>query len=161
MATAAQRHQALLLMEHLYAERGRVHYPLHDVRRELVGHISSVSEILHLIARPGGWSVDCSQMAEAIHRAIGLHLPFRDGFTGSYLAHLPRYSDARHALIAAPVVFGPGTGHHMALVFRPDPHHGNPLLFSHGQEADPRLITLADEQRYQPHPATFCSIAKL
>jgi hypothetical protein len=162
MATAAQRRELLALMDFCIAHRGNIHYPPGDVRRERVATIRSWVDIHERVMRPGGWTVDCSQMAEALHRAVGLHLPFRDGFTGSYLEHLaPHYTDGRAAYVGAPVVFGPGTGHHMALVHTRDTKHGNPLLFSHGQEADPRLIYLSQEQAYQPYPHTFCSIAKL
>jgi hypothetical protein len=162
VATTAQRRELLALMDYCIAHRGNIHYPPGDVRRERVATIRSWVDIHERVMRPGGWTVDCSQMAEALHRAVGLHLPFRDGFTGSYLEHLaPHYTDGRAAYVGAPVVFGPGTGHHMALVHTRDTKHGNPLLFSHGQEADPRLIYLSQEQAYQPYPHTFCSIAKL
>lgn len=158
--TAAQRRELLALMDYCLAHRGQVHYPPHDVRSEKVGTITSWVDIHHRIARPGGWEIDCSQMCEALLRAVGCHLPFRDGYTGSFLEHLPHYTDGRAAYVGAVVVFGPGTGHHMAMVHTRDPKHGNPLLFSHGQESDPRLIYLATEQAFQPHPATFCSVAK-
>lgn len=161
MITTAQRATMLHLMNYLIVHRGQVHYPSGDIRRERVGTIAHPADIYARVGRPQGWTVDCSQMAEAIVRAVGVHLPFRDGFTGSFLEHLPHYADGRGAYIGGPVVFGPGTGHHMALVHTRDPKHGNPLLFSHGQEADPRLIFLAQEAAYQPHPVTFCSIAKL
>jgi hypothetical protein len=162
MATAAQRRELLALMDFCIAHRGNIHYPPGDVRRERVATIRSWVDIHERVMRPGGWTVDCSQISEALHRAVGLHLPFRDGFTGSYLEHLaPHYTDGRAAYVGAPVVFGPGTGHHMALVHTRDTKHGNPLLFSHGQEADPRLIYLSREQAFQPYPHTFCSIAKL
>lgn len=148
-------------MDYCIAHRGQIHYPPGDVRRERVGSIKSWLDIHDRVMRPGGWVIDCSQMAEALHRAAGLHLPFRDGTTEQYLDYLPHYSDGRSAYVGAPVVFGLGHGHHMALVHTRDTKHGNPLLFSHGQESDPRLIHLSLEQAFQPHPATFCSIAKL
>jgi hypothetical protein len=151
----------LTLMDFLIAHRGQVHYPPGDIRREKVGTIKSPADIHERVMRAGGWTIDCSQMAEAILRAAGIRLPFRDGYTGSFLQHLPHYSDGRGAFIGGPVVFGPGTGHQIAHVHTRDAHHGNPLLFSHGQEADPRLIYLAQEAAYQPHPVTFTSIGKL
>lgn len=161
MVTEAQRRTMLALMDFLIAHRGQVHYPPNDVRREKVATIAHPADIHDRVLRSGGWTVDCSQISEAIHRAAGLKLPFRDGYTGSYLDNLPHYSDGRGAYIGGPVVFGPGEGHHMALVHTRDPKHGNPLLFSHGQEADPRLIFCAQEAAYQPHPVRFVSIAKL
>lgn len=164
MATAAQRKELLALMDYCVAHRGQIHYPPGDRRTERVGTIKSWVDVHSHILRPGGWTIDCSQMDEALLRAVGCRLPFRDGYTGSFLSHpdvIPHYYDGRKAYVGACVVFGPSTGHHMAMVHTPDPKHGNPLLFSHGQESDPRLIHLAQEQAGQPHPATFCSIAKL
>lgn len=160
--TAYQRRELLALMDYCIAHRGQIHYPPNDVRREKVWTIKSWLDIHERVLRPGGWTIDCSQMAEALHRAAGIRLPFRDGATGSYLDHcLPHYFDGREAFVGAPVVFGGGSGHHMGLVHTRDTQNGNPLLFSHGQESDPRLIYLSQEQAWQPHPATFCSIAHL
>lgn len=162
MATAAQRRELVALMDYCVAHRGQIHYPPGDIRTERVGTIRSWVDIHERISRPHGWTIDCSQMAEALHRAVGLHLPFREGTTESYLDMAAKhYTDGRQAYVGAPVVFGLGHGHHMALVYERDTTHGNPWLFSHGQEVDPRLIHLASEQAFQPHPATFCSIAKL
>lgn len=162
MATQAQRRELLALMDYCLAHRGQIHYPAGDVRTETVSSIRSWVDIHERIARPHGWTVDCSQFCEALHRAVGLKLPFRDGTTESYLELVkPQYTDGRSAYVGAPVVFGTGRGHHMALVHTRDTEHGNPLLCSHGQESDPRLIYLAQEQAGQPWPHTFCSIAKL
>lgn len=146
-------------MDYCVAHRGSIHYPPGDIRRETVASIRSWVDVHHRIARPGGWTVDCSQMAEALLRAVGAHLPFSNGFTGSFLEHCRHYSDGRAAYIGAAVVFGPGTGHHMGLVYERDTKHGNPLLFSHGREDDPRLIHVASEAAVQPHPVTYCSVA--
>jgi len=162
MATPAQRNGLRALMDYCVAHRGQIHYPPGDVRTERVSSIRSWVDIHERISRPHGWTVDCSQFAEALHRAVGLRLPFRDGTTESYLElAVKHYTDGRAAYIGAPVVFGLGHGHHMALVYERDTKNGNPLLCSHGQESDPRLIRLAQEQAGQPHPHTFCSIAKL
>jgi hypothetical protein len=161
LVSSVQRRELLALMDYCIAHRGQIHYPPGDIRREKVGTIRSWVDIHERVTRPGGWTVDCSQMAEALLRAVGIPLPFRDGYTGSFLEHLPHYFDGRGAYVGGPVVFGPGTGHHMALVHTRDAKHGNPLLFSHGQESDPRLIYLSQEQAGQPHPHTFCSIARL
>ena len=159
--TTAQRRDLLVMMDFLVAHRGQVHYPYQDKRTETVAAIKSVADVHARVVRVGGWNIDCSQMDEALLRAVGAHLPFRNGYTGSFLDALPHYHDGRGALVGALVVFGPGTGHHMAMVHTPDAKHGNPLLFSHGQESDPRLIYLAQEAAYQPAPYTFLSIAHL
>jgi hypothetical protein len=162
MATAAQRRELLALMDYCVAHRGQIHYPAGDVRRETVASIKSWVDIHERVSRSQGWTIDCSQFCEALHRAVGIHLPFSNGTTESYLdLATQHYTDGRAAYVGAPVVFGLGHGHHMALVYERDAKHGNPWLCSHGQENDPRLIRLASEQAFQPHPATFCSIAKL
>jgi len=148
-------------MDYCVAHRGQIHYPPGDIRTERVGTINDWTDIHARIMRPGGWEVDCSQFCEALLRAAGFHLPFRDGFTGSFLEYLPHYTDGRAAYVGAVVVFGPGTGHHMAMVHTRDTKTGNPLLCSQGSEPDPRLIPLSWEQAGQPYPHTFCSIAKL
>ena len=159
--TAAQRRELLALMDYCVQHRGQIHYPPGDIRSERVGTIKSWVDIHARIMRPGGWEVDCSQFCEALLRAVGAKLPVRDGYTGSFLEQLPHYTDPRKAYTGAVVVFGPGTGHHMMFVHTPDHVHGNPLGCSQGQESDPRLIYLSQEQAFQPHPATFCSVAKL
>jgi hypothetical protein len=157
----AQRDQLHATMSYLLAHRGQVHYPFEDIRTETVAAIRSFADIHALVSRPQGVTWDCSQTCEALLRSVGAKLKFRNGATGSFLATLPKYTDGRLARVGACVVFGPGTGHHMAEVFTPDPKHGNPLLLSQGQEDDPRLIYLWQEAAFQPHPYTFCSIAKL
>lgn len=159
--TAAQRRELVALMDYCIAHRGQIHYPPHDIRTETVGTIKSWVDIHERVSRLKGWTVDCSQFCEALLRAVGAKLPFRDGYTGSFLEHLPHYSDGRGAYPGAVVVFGPGTGHHMAMVHTRDATHGNPLTCSQGSELDPRLISVAAEQAGQPWPHTFLSVAKL
>jgi hypothetical protein len=148
-------------MDYCVAHRGQIHYPPNDVRTEKVGTIKSWVDIHARVTSPHGWTIDCSQFCEALLRAVGCRLPFRDGYTGSFLEYLPHYTDGRAAYPGAVVVFGPGTGHHMAMVHTRDATHGNPLLCSQGSEPDPRLIHLANEAAGQPSGIRFCSVAKL
>jgi hypothetical protein len=159
--TAGQRTELKALMDYCIAHRGKIHYPPGDIRSERVGTIKSWTDIHARIMRPGGWEVDCSQFCEASLRAVGAHRPFRDGYPGSFLDYLPTYPDGRAAYPGAVVVFGPGTGHHMAMVHTRDTKHGNPLLCSQGSEPDPRLIYLSSEAAGQPAGIRFCSVAKL
>jgi hypothetical protein len=74
------------------------------------------------------------------------------------------YEKARGAGIGALVIFGPGTGHHEAMVYRPDPKGGNPLLQSHGRPGMDRVLLrdMAASQAAAGHPGVrFCSIAHL
>jgi hypothetical protein len=161
MPSTAQRSELAALMDWLHEERARIHYPRDDIRVETVHQIRSVADVKARVLRRHGWTVDCSQMDEALLRAVGLHLPFTDGATGSFLDNLPHYHDAREAYIGALAVFGPGSGHHMGMVRHRDVIHGNPVLFSHGQESDPRYISLLSEAAFQPAPWTMLSIAHL
>lgn len=159
--TVAQRRELVALMDYCVAHRGQIHYPPNDIRSEKVGTIADWTDIHTRVMRPSGWEVDCSQFCEALLRAVGAKLPFKDGYTGSFLEFLPTYHDGRGAMAGAVVVFGPGTGHHMAMVHTPDPTHGNPLLCSQGSDPDPRLISLTAEASGQPAGIRFCSVAKL
>lgn len=157
-----QRNELAALMDWCFAERARIHYPPGDVRRTTVAGIGSVEDLKAAVMQSGGWSVDCSQMCYALLGAVGLKPPNQDGATGSMLADLlPHYTDARKAFVGALAVFGPGSGHHVAMVRHRDVVHGNPVVFSHGQESDPRMISLLTEAAHQPAPVTLLSIAHL
>ena len=81
-----------------------------------------------------------------------------DGYTGTLLDHLPHYYAARNAGVGALVVYGPGTGHHVAMVREPG---SDPLLFSHGDETGPHWYRLSQERTWQPPPVTFLAISAL
>jgi hypothetical protein len=89
----------------------------------------------------------------------GLHYGYA-GYTGTMLKYLPHYTSPKAAGVGALVVYGPGTGEHVAMVHTPDPVHGNPLLASHGR---PGLdfVYLRDESSWHKPPVTFLSIAHL
>lgn len=168
MATATQRNQLAGLMDFLIEHRSSVHYPpiVHGaiIRREIVHDIRTIAELKRRVRRTGGWTVDCSQTVTALLLAVGCRNPNgldADGFTGTLLEHLPHYTDARKAYVGALAVFGPGTGHHVAMVRHRDVVHGNPVMCSQGQESDPRMINLLTEAAYQPHPVVMLSIAHL
>jgi hypothetical protein len=76
----------------------------------------------------------------------------------------PIYENPKAAGVGALVVFGPGGGHHEAIVHTPDPRNGNPLLASHGSPGYHlvRLRDLAASQAASGHPGVrFLSIAHL
>jgi len=168
VATAAQRNQIAGLLDFLVEHRAQVHYPpiVHGqiIRREIVHDIRTVAELKRRVRRTEGWTVDCSQCVTAVLLAVGCRNPNginADGFTGTLLDHLPHYHDPRAAYIGALAVFGPRTGHHVAMVRHRDTVHGNPVLCSQGQESDPRMIGLLTEAAYQPAPVTMLSTAHL
>ncbi len=76
------------------------------------------------------------------------------GYTGTLLRHLERVplSAVQPGDL---VVWGPGTGNHVALVLESDGK--DPLLCSHGQEKGPFAIRFSVETRYQPAPVVWLS----
>jgi hypothetical protein len=159
MATDAQRarlvHLALGLIDHA----ADVHY--------------SQARPYPKDAKPGHYPIvlDCSSAVTMLCKWAGLHDPnglhFNGtGYTGTLLdGPCSHYFDPHRAHAGALVVFGPGTGEHVAMVLEPNPH--NPLLFSHGWEerpgtqGSPHAIRLHDEAQYHRPPVTFLSIARL
>jgi hypothetical protein len=167
MATAAQRHHLRTLMDELHAHRAQLDYPPHDVRGTADRRTFALTETqaMHVLGAGGRLSMDCSEFATELLHWVGcadpngLHYRYA-GYTGTMLAHLPHYSNPKAAGIGALVVYGPGTGEHVAMVHTPDPKRGNPLLCSHGR---PGLdfVYLRDESSWHKPPVTFLSIAHL
>lgn len=153
MATAAQRAKLHSLMLDLLAHEPEVHYaqirPMRSVK----------------LARPVyPLTMDCSEAVTCLCKWAGLRDPNGlgyngSGYTGTLLGHLPHYHDPAAALVGALVVFGPGTGEHVAMVLEPD--HANPLLWSHGGERGPIRVRLHDEAQDHHPPVTFLSISAL
>ena len=153
MASPAQRQHLAKLMRALIAHEPQVHYAQIRPMRSI-----------HLKAPAYPMTLDCSEAVTCLCKWVGLKDPNGlgyngRGYTGTLLDHLPHYHDPARAMVGALVVFGPGTGAHVAMVLEPD--HRNPLLFSHGQERGPLAIRLHDEAEAHQPPATFLSIAAL
>lgn len=168
MATTAQRNAACELMDWLHEHREQVHYPPivngRIIRQENVAWIRSVADVKRRVLSAKGWTVDCSQSVTAIILAVGCRNPNGaniDGYTGTLLAHLPHYRQAKEAYPMALAVFGGGTGHHVVMVRHTDLVHGNPVVWSQGQESDPRYLSLSQEAAGQPAPVTMLSVAHL
>ena len=81
-------------------------------------------------------------------------------YTGTWIEWLGKhaYTDPRQAELAVPVIFGPGTGHHMGVVYRPDPVKGNPLIAGHGRPGFD-IAPLSQVAAFQPPGIRFLSIA--
>jgi len=166
--TRADRQRIHDIAHTLIAHVAQLDYPRDDVR----GAADSETWKLTLaqaearLKRGDHLCFDCSQSVTQIFKWAGVKDPnglaYRyAGYTGTMIAHLPHYSDARDARTGALVVFGPGTGEHVAMVLEPDPHHGNPLLFSHGATHLAGPIRFSVERRYHHQPATFLSVKRL
>lgn len=168
-ATNLERNELDELCDWLFENRANVHYPPivngrieRQVRVSELG-VHSPADIHRLVLRPGGLTVDCSQMEIVKLLAVGLAVSEIDGATSTLLADpkLRHYSDPRGAYNGALAVYGPGGGHHITSTRHRDPWRGNPMQFSQGQESDPRFIPLLTEAKNQPAPVTMLSIAGL
>ena len=135
MATAAQRQHVLSVLDFFHRHAGQLLYPPGDQRTWRDSQSWNLSEQAceHLLAAGGYWQGDCSEFGSYVLKCAGLWHWSQPGYTGSHLQLLPHYADAREAYVGALVVFGPGTGHHEAIVHTPDHRNGNPLLASHGR----------------------------
>lgn len=168
MATQTQRDAACEVMDYLYEHREQVHYPPivngQIIRQMSIAHVHSFAQVKALVNSSRGLIVDCSQSVTMIVLAVGCKNPNGgpvDGYTGTLLANLPRYSDPREAFPMGLAVFGGGTGHHVVMVRHRDHLHGNPICFSQGSEPDPRYLALLSEAAGQPRPVTMLSVAAL
>lgn len=166
MATPAQRQHVLHVLDYFHAHAGHLLYPPEDIRQPLDNECWAWSEqtLDHVMNGGGYWQGDCSEHATFVWKCAGLWRWRSPGYTGSILELLPTYTNAKAAGVGAGVVFGGGTGHHIAVVHTPDPRHGNPLLDSHGRPGYDRvrLSDLAAEQASMGHPGVrFCSIQHL
>jgi hypothetical protein len=164
MATQAQRHHMLELMNLIYAHREQINYPTHDQRgpSDQVTFRMTEQQMDHVLHDGGHLTADCSELVTEICRWAGLKDPsgfhYRyAGYTGSMLSYLPHYSDPEKANIGALVVFGPGTGEHVSMVYETGK---DPLLQSHGRPGIDRW-RLSEERTWHRPPVTFLSIAHL
>ena len=155
-------------MDRLNAHAGQILYPPHDQRngQEAYDWTLSESQAATLLLNGHTLEFDCSDSSSWIYKACGLWPASRGpGYTGTWLGlGLPRYTDGRQALRAAPVIFGPGTGHHMGLVHTPDPKNGNPLISEHGSPgwAFTRLNAIIARQTAEGYPGyTFLNVSRL
>lgn len=165
MTTDQQRAGMRYVMDVLLTHRNRVHYK--QIRPGACTRISTVFQLKQAIAAPGGLALDCSDAAILICRLAGLSDPTGQDYdlddtdyTGTLLSssRLDHYENAGGAKIGAFCVFGPGTGHHVALVYERGP---DPLMWTHGEESDPSLHRLSWMRPGFPPPVTFLSIARL
>lgn len=142
---AETRRRLTVQMQWCVDYRARIHYPAGDLRSTSIADIRSELDLHRRVLAAGGLTIDCSQFVTALLLAEGCRNPNGakiDGYTGTLLEHLPVYSDPRNCDAGALIVFGAGTGHHVAIVHTPDPRHGNPLCCENGDEQGPDFATL-------------------
>jgi hypothetical protein len=162
VATTAQRNHLHALAYALEPHASQLDYPPQDVRQreDATDWALTEQQAEHVLTGGGRMMFDCSEFTAWLLKCAGLWKWASPGYTGSHLDTLPNYTNGKDALIGALVVFGEGTGHHEAMVMRPDPKTGNPLCVSHGR---PGLdfLTVSQIAAYQPPGVRFLSIAHL
>lgn len=160
MATDSQREHLAGLMDWTHANRALIGYlqrrPMHTARGFEQDYADSLRHGNKLL-------MDCSEACTWIARLAGLRDPNGkgydgSGFTGTMLAELEHYTDPHAAMTGALVVFGPGTGEHVAMVRHPGK---DPVLWSHGSDAGPLFVPLSMERAAHRAPVTFLSVAPL
>ena len=150
-------------MDVLVARKAKVHYG--QVRPMVSRAIHTLAALKRWLLRRGGLTLDCSESVTLICHIAGLRDPNGlnydgSGYTGTLLGYLEHYSDPARAKTGALWVVGGGTGEHVCMVRHPDPT--NPVLFSHGTEADPSYYTLDQLKAAFPgQPWTFLAVSKL
>jgi len=164
MATAAQRAHLHALATELYRHRGQLDYPPGDVRQAEDARDWTLTEqqAMVLLEHGGRMMFDCSEFCAWLLKCAGLWPFAQPGWTGSDLAAavFPHYTDPRQALTGALVVFGRPPGHHMAMVYTPDPKGGNPVCVSHGRPGlDLQRLKVLEAR--QPPGLVLLSIAHL
>jgi hypothetical protein len=164
VATEAQRQHITAVTMELFSYGAWLAYPPNDVRTSLDAmswHLTETAAFT-LLKEGHVLQFDCSEMYAWVLRCAGCWHQSQPGYTGTDLTVLqPHYTNPRDAEVGAGVVFGPGTGHHVAWVIKPDQKNGNPGLAGHGRPGF-TLNTLeqeAAEQAALGYPGvTFCSI---
>lgn len=149
METVTNKQRLIMadLMDFLVDHKNKVHYA--QIRPMGTNKIRSISQLKRLCTIGKGIIMDCSESVTLICRLSGLRDPNGmhyngTGWTETLLRYLPHYENPAVAGIGALFVFGvtdvtPG-GKHVCM----SRQHGqtNPILFSHGCEADPSYYTL-------------------
>lgn len=164
MATKAQREHIAAVTAELYRYRSQIDYPPNDDRGAADTSSWGLTETQAMARLKAGGRLqfDCSEAFAWVLRCAGLWPLGYPGYTGTDLEVCkPHYTNTSTAMVGAGVVFGPGTGHHIAWVSEPGK---DPLLATHGRPGFDleRLSVLAAEQARMGYPGvTFISIAHL
>ncbi len=166
--TQADRQRLHKIMEVLIQHAGQLDYPTQDVRGKLDAATFALTwtEAQAHLAAGKHLMFDCSGAVTCIYKWAKLKDPNglaykHEGYTGTMLAHLPHYSNPKRARVGALVIFGPGTGEHVAVVLVADRVGGDPVLFSHGFRGATGPIRLHREQRFHDPPVTFLDVSGL
>lgn len=158
-----QRNKLRDLAAYLLAHEPQVHYPWHDVRGPADAATFRLTEtqMRKRLATGNSLMMDCSQGVTCLYKWAGLEDPnglnYRwAGYTGTLLDHLPHYTNPSDARVGALVVYGPGTGDHVSMVYESG---RDPNLWSHGFDGGPVLIRLSKQRPLHRSPVTFLRVA--
>jgi hypothetical protein len=153
------------LMDLLLHYEPQVRYPVHDIRGPKDAATFRLTEpgLRSKLKLGGEIQFDCSQAVTQICKWAGLDDPNGldykwPGYTGTLLAHLKHYSRAQSAGVGALVVYGPGTGEHVSMVYEPGT---DPTLWSHGSDGGPILVRLSQQRQWHHSPVTLLNISRL
>jgi len=159
----AQRAHLKNLMDLLLKHEPLVHYPVHDIRgaKDAATFRLTEAQMRAALAARKSLMMDCSQAVTCLFKWAGLKDPNGlsykyAGYTGTLMQHLPHYADSSKGRVGALVVYGPGTGEHVSMVYTPG---DDPLLWSHGLDGGPELVTLSRQRTYHHTPATFLNVS--
>lgn len=100
---------------------------------------------------------DCSEHATKAYKSAGAPDPNGRrydgyGYTGTLISRGRRVA-LEHARPGDLVLYGAGTGRHVAVLLEPGhANGGDPMLCSHGQERGPIAIRYSEEDRFQAGP---------
>lgn len=160
MASQAQRAHMLTLMDYLLTHERQIHY--RQARPMSTAHLTE-AHLRMILGTGDSIAMDCSEAVTLVCRCAGLHDPngmHFDGYgnSGSMHAQLPHYAEPLAARVGALVTFGPAGSDHVAMVHT---RGADPLLWSHGAEAGPRVVRYSAERDVHRSPATFLSVAQL
>lgn len=101
---------------------------------------------------------DCSSSTTGMHKYAGAPDPNGldyngYGYTGSLLTG-SKIIGKNQLKPGSMIIYGPGTGNHVCVVYKLA-SDGNHLLFSHGQERGPIIISMSAEAQYQAGPIRY------
>lgn len=101
---------------------------------------------------------DCSSSTTGMHKYAGAPDPNGLGYNGyGYTGSLLTGSKPIQSKDLRPgsmIIYGPGSGNHVCVVYKLA-SDGNHLLFSHGQERGPIIISMSAEAAFQPGPIRY------
>lgn len=164
--SGTQRELLVAMGRYLIARQAQVHYAQTRSSTDIMSsHGLSFAQVQALFSKGGSITMDCSEAVTTLFRWADLKDPNGlgydgYGYTGTLLQHLPHFTDTNEANPGTIVIFGAYPGEHACMVLEHD--KTNPLLFSHGSEADPRAIRLHDEAAaHAGQPITYLAIKDL